>query len=210
MTDVPIEDTKLVQLVAVGKLTQENAVKWEDLAKKAKSCEACSLHESCTNKVFGIGSVCAPFMFIGDSPTAPDDFRGEAFSSKTGLLFKKAMHDAGFQRGDAYLTNLVCCRAPKDRDPKDSEIGACFLRLWNQIEIIRPKVIVLIGSLALKKFAPKGIKAIGSSRGDVFSSYGYRMIPVWHPSYVLSSKSALRKKELEKDLKKAYYEVFAV
>lgn len=197
-------------LIDVGKMTIKEGEDWVRLQGVIERCEKCDLGQSCTKKVFGVGNPKAPFFIVGEAPGVEEDLLGEPFVDQSGELFREKMQEAGFQKGDVYMTNVLCCRPPDSRLPTREEIGACFMRLWQQLEITTPEVIIVVGSVALKTLAPKNKRAIGACRGDAISAYGYKIIPVWHPNYVLRMHSALRERELYKDLRKAYGHVFPV
>lgn len=188
---------------AAGRMTQEQADRWIALRDKVLSCTRCGLNKSCNHKVFGVGNPKAPFLFVGEAPGEKEDLLSEPFVGKSGKYLRKCMQKAGFVRGQVYITNVVRCRPPDNRTPTQEEIGHCFMHLYEQLNLIDPKVIVAVGSVALGAFCPKS-KAIGSVRGDALSGFGYKVVPVWHPSYVLRTHDPLREKELIKDLGRAH------
>jgi len=100
------------------------------------------------------------------------------------------------------------CRPPKNREPYPQEILACVGYLLDQIELIHPDVVVTLGQVALKALVPKGKARVGSVRGDFIKAHGYLLVPTWNPAYVLGSKSYLRVKEFQKDLKRVHEKVF--
>jgi DNA polymerase len=157
----------------------------------------------CTKKVFGEGFMKAPCLVVGEAPGANEDLSGRPFVGRSGQLLRKLMKEAGFRKGDVFITNVLRCRPPKNRAPTGEEAGHCFMHLYAQLDIINPKVIVAVGSVALNNlYNMKPKKALGSCRGDVLNSFGYKLVPVWHPSYVQRTHQILREKELLKDLKK--------
>lgn len=200
------EDIK--DFVATEIMTEKDALDWVGLQARVEKCKNCNLGRLCTHKVFGEGFPKAPFFFVGEAPGEKEDVAGRPFIGKSGKLLRKSMYEAGFRKGDVFISNTLKCRPPKNRKPDKREIGECFMHLWRQLEIIKPRVIVAVGSVALDALSPKPKKAIGTYRGDQLSAYGYKLVPVWHPSYVLRSHQALRRVELVKDLGKAFRIVY--
>ena len=195
---------EIQDLILCGHMSDKDGVEWEKSKDSIHKCLKCDLGHLCANKVFGEGFIKAPFLFVGEAPGAKEDATGRPFIGKSGKLLRKCMQEAGFRKGDVFLTTVVKCRPPKNRKPKAGEIGRCFMHLWKQLEIIKPRVIVGVGSVALDAFIDKPKQALGSCRGDQLSAYGYKFVAVWHPSYVLRSFQSLRRIELVKDLKKAF------
>lgn len=196
------------ELVEAGRMTPDEGVKWTALKSRAENCTACKLHHYRSNVVFGEGCIKAPFLFVGEAPGAQEDAEGRPFVGRSGKLLRQCMWEAGFRKGDVYITNTIKCRPPKNRTPEKDESGNCFMHLWHQLELIKPKVIVAVGSVALDSLVGKPKRAIGTCRGDALSTYGYRLVPVWHPSYVLRTHQALHRRELVKDLGKAFAHVY--
>ena len=177
---------------------------WAKIEAEAEACEACRLRQTALNKVVGRGSLDAYFMFVAEAPGKEENFRGRPFVGPTGTFLRKLMGKAGFKKGDVYMTNVVMCRPPQNRTPMDDEILKCARFLHRKIEIIQPKVIIVVGAAALSTLLPQIKKKLGSVRGDHIKYLRRTYIPVWHPSYVLRTGMALREAELLKDLKRAY------
>jgi len=196
------------ELVEDGRMTPEEGKQWTATRRRVEKCVKCELGHLCTHKVFGEGYPKAPFLFAGEAPGAREDLTGRPFVGRSGKLLRKCMYEVGFRRGDVYISNILKCRPPKNKNPTKEQTGACFLHLWWQLETIKPQVIVGIGSVALNAFITKPKRAIGSCRGNVLSAYAYKFVPVWHPSYVIRSHKELRRKELVKDLGKAFKLVY--
>jgi len=184
------------------------AVTWEELEAKVKACRRCTLSATCTQKVFGKGAHEARVVVVGEAPRAQDDMYGEPFHDKIGLFLRKTLANTGFVKGDVFLCTLMKCRPPKNREPYPQEILACVGYLLDQIELIHPDVVVTLGQVALKALVPKGKARVGSVRGDFIKAHGYLLVPTWNPAYVLGSKSYLRVKEFQKDLKRVHEKVF--
>lgn len=177
---------------------------WAKIEAEAHQCKACRLHLTALNKVVGRGNLDAYFMIVAEAPGKEENFRGKPFVGPTGTFLRKLMGKAGFKKGDVYMTNVLMCRPPNNSAPQDDEILQCARYLHQKIEVVQPKVIILVGAAALKTLLPQIKKKLGSVRGDHIKYLRRTYIPVWHPSYVLRMGSALREAELLKDLKRAY------
>ena len=124
--------------------------KLEDIKDSVKICNKCELCSNRTNTVFGVGNESADIMFIGEGPGADEDIQGIPFVGKAGKLMNMAFAGVGIKREEVYIANIVKCRPPANRNPEKDEAEACIEYLKTQIELIKPKVIVLLGSIALK------------------------------------------------------------
>jgi len=165
-------------------------------------CTRCRLHEGRTNIVFGVGSPRAALMFIGEGPGRDEDEQGEPFVGKAGQTLNKMIRAMGLEREDVYIANVVKCRPPENRDPKPDEIATCSPFLFEQIEAIRPKVIVTLGSPATKTLlgTRQGITGI---RGTWQSYRGIPVMPTYHPAYLLRSYTEENRRRVWDDLKAA-------
>ena len=123
---------------------------WEELEESIKNCEKCKLCKTRKNIVFGSGNREANIMFIGEGPGADEDEMGMPFVGKAGKLMDKAFEGVGIDREKVYIANIVKCRPPQNRVPEKDEASACIDYLRNQVMLIKPKIIVLLGSTALK------------------------------------------------------------
>ena len=123
----------------------------EELEISIKDCKKCKLCDARQNIVFGIGNPNAEIMFIGEGPGGDEDRQGEPFIGKAGQLMNKAFDVVGIKREEVYIANVVKCRPPNNRDPEEDEIQACMDYLRNQVMIIKPKIIVLLGRKKKKK-----------------------------------------------------------
>ena len=170
----------------------------EDLKQSCNNCEKCKLHATRQNIVFGVGNENAKIMFIGEGPGGDEDKLGEPFVGKAGQLMNKAFDIVGIKREEVYIANIVKCRPPNNRDPEDDEINACMDYLRNQVMIIKPKIIVLLGRIALQNILGKDYK-ITASRGKWIEKKGIMYMPTWHPAALLRDET--KKIEFLKDLK---------
>ena len=153
-------------------------------------CYNCPLSEKRTNVVFSDGNASAPVMLIGEAPGADEDASGTPFVGRAGKLLNQLLEESGISREkDLYVCNTVKCRPPENRDPKPEEKEACFKYLEAQINIVRPKLIVLCGATAAKNFLGEDVK-ISQIRGNKYTLFG--KIPatvIFHPSYLLRNHS---------------------
>ena len=128
---------------------------WEELEEVVKQCRKCRLCETRKNVVFGVGNREADIMFIGEGPGADEDAQGEPFVGKAGKLMNMAFDMLGIKREEVYIANIVKCRPPNNRNPQDDEAENCLDYLRNQVILVKPKIIVLLGSVALKNVLGK-------------------------------------------------------
>ena len=135
-----------------------------ELENAIKNCNKCKLCTKRKNIVFGVGDINAEIMFIGEGPGADEDEQGIPFVGKAGQLMNKAFIALGIDREKVYIANIVKCRPPNNRDPEEDEIKACKDYLRNQVIIVKPKIIVLLGRIALQNILGKEYK-ITASRG---------------------------------------------
>lgn len=169
------------------------------LAEEVASCTRCRLHEGRTMSVFHRGDPTAQVMFVGEGPGETEDQKGEPFVGASGKLLDKLIAEAGFARDKVYVCNVVKCRPPGNRKPETDEIIACRSYLVQQIEIVRPRMIVALGATAVRGLFPYAKPGgITSIRGQ-WKLYGdIPVMPTLHPSYVL--REPFRKRDVRTDL----------
>ena len=156
-----------------------------ELAAQAAHCTACRLHEGRQNVVFGEGDPDAKLMIVGEGPGADEDRQGRPFVGRAGQLLDRILEAAGIPRASVYITNIVKCRPPGNRNPLPDEAKICSsLWLLKQIEIIRPQIIVPLGSVATQFFLGEKVP-ITKVRGKWFEWNGIRVFPMFHPAYLL-------------------------
>ena len=172
---------------------------WEEVEDACKNCNKCRLCNERKNVVFGIGNKNAKVMFIGEGPGADEDIQGIPFVGKAGQLMNKAFEGIGLKRDDVYITNIVKCRPPKNRNPERDEAEACTEYLETQIKLINPEIIVLLGSVALKNILGTEY-GITASRGKWFEKDGIKVLPTFHPAALLRDDT--KKIYFWQDLKK--------
>ena len=161
---------------------------WEQLEETAKECKKCKLCQNRNNVVFGTGNRQASLMFIGEGPGADEDLQGTPFVGKAGKLMNMAFEAIGLKREEVYIANIVKCRPPGNRNPQDDEANACLDYLSNQVILVKPKIIVLLGSVALKNILGKEY-GITASRGKWIERKGILYMPTWHPAALLRDES---------------------
>jgi DNA polymerase len=154
--------------------------------------------------VYGEGDPRASVMFIGEGPGAEEDRTGRPFVGQAGQLLDRMISAMGFERSQVYITNIVKCRPPGNRDPRDDEVDACSPYLDKQIELIAPDVLVALGKPAARRLTGS-TRAISALRGRWASYRGIPLMPVFHPAYLLRTPSA--KREVWEDLKKIMHKL---
>lgn len=170
---------------------------WELFHRQVEACTMCPLHQGIHHKVPGQGDVHAPLMFIGEGPGQVEDEEGLAFVGPAGQLLTRMLAAISLPRDRVYICNIVKCRPPNNRVPEEAEAEACKLHLRIQTALIRPKVIVLLGSTAAKNTLGPEIR-ITRDRGRWFERKGVWMMPTYHPSALL--RDASKKREAWEDM----------
>jgi DNA polymerase len=163
---------------------------FEELNSVCLQCRICPLCQTRTNVVFGEGNPNADLMFVGEGPGYDEDQQGRPFVGKAGELLTKMINAMQFSRQDVYIANIVKCRPPKNRNPLPEEAAACIPYLKRQIELIKPKVIVVLGAVPLKYLLDK--TGITRQRGQWDSYNNIQVMPTFHPAYLLRNPEAKR------------------
>jgi uracil-DNA glycosylase len=162
------------------------------LAESLRNCARCRLSEKRKTVVFGEGAPDARIMFIGEGPGAEEDRTGRPFVGQAGQLLDRMVVAMGFRRAQTYIANVVKCRPPGNRNPKDDEIAACSAFLDRQIEFIRPEVIVALGRFAANRLTGTD-KPLGALRGRWSHYKGVPLLATYHPAYLLRTPADKRK-----------------
>jgi DNA polymerase len=164
----------------------------EELELQALSCQSCRLSQTRNKVVFGVGSRNPRIVFVGEGPGAEEDLSGEPFVGKAGAFLTAAITKGmNLRREDVYICNVVKCRPPENRNPLPDEVSACENFLFRQLELLSPEVIITLGSPAQK--ALTGIdKGITRLRGNWLEWRGVRVMPTFHPAYILRNVDAKR------------------
>ncbi len=172
---------------------------FERMSKQVAMCKACSLHTSRNNTVFGEGNPHTDLMFIGEAPGGDEDKQGRPFVGKAGQLLTRIINAIGLEREDVYIANVIKCRPPFNRDPEPEEISACWHFIEKQIELINPLVICTLGRISTKTILMT-TEGISKLRGRFGQYKGIKVMPTFHPSYLLRNPGA--KKQVWEDMKK--------
>jgi len=158
---------------------------WPTLEAEVEGCTACALAPTRTRTVFGVGSESACWLFVGEAPGAEEDQRGEPFVGQAGRLLDNMLASIGIARGrDVYIANIVKCRPPGNRNPEAAEAKACSAFLQRQVELIQPRLIVVLGKVAATNLLGRDVP-VGSLRGRVHEYRGVPMVVTYHPAYLL-------------------------
>ncbi len=164
----------------------------QHIADEIAGCTLCALHEGRTQTVPGSGSPTADIMFIGEAPGQYEDEQGIPFVGRSGQYLNYLLDKIGLTRPDVFITNVVKCRPPSNRDPQTAEIKACKPYLDRQIDVIDPKVIVTVGRYSMARYFPKG--KISEIHGQPLYQDGRAYYPIYHPA------AALRNPRLKRDM----------
>ena len=162
------------------------------IREEALECRKCPLHETRHNVVFGEGNFKNKIVFIGEAPGFNEDIQGKPFVGRAGQFLNELLVEAGLKREDIYITNIIKCRPPNNRDPTDDEIKACSPYLNKQIQIIKPKLIVTLGNYSTKyilkmySLSPQPISKIHGKVYSVDNLFAHlKIIPSYHPAAAL-------------------------
>ena len=182
----------------------EKRERLEALREGCLQCHECALGQTRKNVVFGVGSPEAEVLFVGEGPGANEDEQGEPFVGKAGKLLDDMLAIIGLDRTMVYITNIVKCRPPGNRDPLNVEQDACIGYLHRQIALIRPKILVCLGRVAAKRLMdPKFL--ITKERGQWRDVDGMRVMATYHPSALL--RDPAKRPEAFDDLKSLQREI---
>ncbi|MCK4535135.1 MAG: uracil-DNA glycosylase [Syntrophobacterales bacterium] len=169
----------------------------EDIGKELGDCKRCKLHDKRHHIVFGEGSPHADIVFVGEAPGRDEDMQGKPFVGRAGQLLTNIIKAMGLERRDVYICNILKCRPPQNRNPEPDEIAACEPFLVKQLEAIQPCVICAMGKFAAQTLLKTGT-AISMLRGRFHSYHGIKLMPTYHPAYLLRNPGA--KKQVWEDV----------
>ena len=155
-----------------------------ELEAIALGCVACELHETRTNVVFGSGAPDADVMIVGEGPGQQEDEQGLPFVGRSGQLLDSLLGEVGLARNDVYIGNVVKCRPPRNRDPREDEIDACKGYLRRQIQLVDPAVVVTLGNFSTKLLL-RTTTGITRMRGTAYVWWGRYLVPTFHPAAAL-------------------------
>ena len=161
---------------------------WDELEQKCLRCNACDLCQTRNSVVFGVGKKDADILFVGEGPGEQEDLQGEPFVGAAGKLLDDMLSIIDIDRTNCYIANIVKCRPPRNRDPKEEEQEACIGYLRNQVLLIQPKVLVCLGRVAAKRLIDPDFR-ITRDHGQWVCKNGIWMTAIYHPSALLRDVS---------------------
>jgi DNA polymerase len=196
-----------VPAISTAQLSPEaKAGAFAELRQRAMACVKCPhLASSRKNVAFGVGNIDAQLMFVGEAPGADEDEQGEPFVGKAGQLLTKIIQTTGLQRGDVYIANILKCRpdtpgqSAGNRKPTPEEMQTCIPYLHEQIDLIRPKVLVALGATAVEGLLGKTV-GITRLRGNWHTYRGIPLMPTYHPAYLLRNQALSEKRRVWEDM----------
>ena len=188
----------------LGERPGEGPSDWDALVAEAHDCRKCGLASARKTVVFGVGNPNADLMFIGEAPGRDEDLQGEPFVGRAGQLLTDIIKAMKLTRDDVYIANVIKCRPPENRNPEPDELDACRPFIQRQVELIKPKVIVALGKFGLQSLTEKAY-SISAVRGQWLDYKGIKLMPTYHPAYLLRTPAA--KKEVWADMKKVMAEL---
>lgn len=160
----------------------------ERIRETCMGCRACRLANTRTNVVFGVGPVPSPIVFVGEGPGQQEDLHGEPFVGAAGHLLDDMLSIIDLSRETCYITNIVKCRPPQNRDPMEDEQDACIGYLTEQLKVLQPKILVCLGRIAAKRLIKEDFR-ITREHGQWFSKDGVEYTAIYHPSALLRDPS---------------------
>lgn len=185
-------DTPAVIAPVLPAVTAAPFADWAGLESAVSTCTKCGLHATRSQTVFGVGNRKAHWLFIGEAPGAEEDRQGEPFVGRAGQLLNAMLFAVGLKREDVYITNLLKCRPPGNRDPQPGEVAQCEPYLIRQIELIQPKLIVALGRHAAHSLLKTELP-LARLRGQKLDYHGIPLIVTYHPAYLLRNLPDKRK-----------------
>ena len=188
------------KFISKDEILKERKKLLEKINEEIQICKKCDLHKSRTNAVLGEGNIEAKLMFVGEAPGEEEDKQGRPFVGRAGKLLTKLIERAGYKREEFYIANICKCRPPGNRTPTLDEMEKCFPYLKEQIEIINPKVLCLLGAVAGQAFLNRKVK-ITKERGAIIKWNDKILLLTYHPAYVL--RNPKEEETLFKDIKRA-------
>ncbi|MGC8771001.1 MAG: uracil-DNA glycosylase [Brevinematia bacterium] len=188
-------------IIQEEKSSDEKSIKLEELKKKTLECKKCELYKTATNLVFSDGDYNSKLVFVGEAPGEDEDLQGKPFVGRAGKLLTATIEEFGLLRQKVYICNILKHRPPGNRNPEPEEVAVCSPFLLEQLEIIKPKLIVTLGNFSTK-FLLDTKEGISKLRGIVRKSpYGYDILPTYHPAAVLRNMGLIT--DFKEDIKKA-------
>lgn len=183
---------------------EDEAVKLNGLINTALRCSKCSLRSGCSQVVFGEGNPQARLMLVGEAPGSDEDRVGRPFVGRAGQLLDRILEAANIERKEIYITNVVKCRPPANRMPSQAEVESCRPYLTEQLELVKPKIVVCLGALATRNLIDRNT-SITRVRGQWHQKGSHHLIATFHPAALLRDPG--KKKPVWEDFKQVmrYY-----
>ena len=188
-------------------LPEDNQSLLDRVVEEIGDCKRCKLHPTRKNIVFGSGNPGARLMLVGEAPGAEEDEQGMPFVGKAGQLLTKIIEAIDLKRSDVYIANILKCRPPSNRNPEEDEIKTCIPFLEKQLKIIAPEIVCTLGNIATRAMLDTDM-GITKLRGRFHERSGLKVMPTYHPSYLLRDPS--KKRGTWEDMKKVKKEYFKV
>ena len=176
----------------IDESTYVSTMTLDDVRNDLGDCRRCDLYQGRKNIIFGEGNHKAQLVFVGEAPGQQEDIQGKPFVGRAGQLLTRIIDAMGLTRKDVYICNILKCRPPGNRNPKPDEIRICEPFLIKQIEIIQPKVICALGTFAAKTLLKTDVP-ISKLRGEFHLYRGIKLMPTYHPAYLLRNPGAKKK-----------------
>ncbi len=189
-----VADATQIDAPATPREQPRGSTDWEILAAEVAGCTRCGLHETRTRTVFGAGNREADWLIIGEAPGADEDRRGEPFVGRAGQLLTAMLKAISLERHDVFITNVLKCRPPNNRDPQADEVACCNGYLQQQISLLQPKLILAVGRIAAQNLL-ETTTPVSKLRGKVhrYGNTGIPLVVTYHPAYLLRSPQEKRK-----------------
>lgn len=177
----------VAEVAPVVAQTDVSAISWDTLQQMVSGCQACSLAQTRTQTVFGVGDPNADWLFVGEAPGAEEDQQGQPFVGAAGQLLDNMLAAIQLKRGNnVYIANVLKCRPPQNRDPQGEEVAKCDPYLKRQVALIQPKLIIALGKFAAQSLLGSE-HTIAAMRGKLHTYQGVPVIVTYHPAYLLRS-----------------------
>jgi DNA polymerase len=186
--------TAIPVVTATPALSAADESRWETLQSQVRGCTRCALCESRTQTVFGVGNRQAQLMVVGEAPGQDEDLQGEPFVGRAGQLLNSMLRAMGNPRDTVYIANILKCRPPNNRNPNPTEVSSCLPYLQEQIDLVKPRLILAVGGIAAQNLLATDV-SVGRLRGLVhrFGAGATPLIVTYHPAYLLRSPGEKRK-----------------
>jgi DNA polymerase len=201
-THLRVDSTSAATAVSADSVSGADSL--SEFKASVLDCTKCRLANTRTQVVFGTGNPNADLMFIGEAPGRDEDLAGEPFVGRAGQLLTDIIKAMKLTRDDVYIANVIKCRPPENRNPEPDELDACRPYIKQQIEMIKPRVIVTLGRFALQSTLERAV-AISSARGEWMQFGDVKLMPTYHPAYLLRNPAA--KRDVWSDMKKVLAEL---